>query len=432
MSERPLVSVCMPSYNYRRFLSAAVESVLEQSYETFELIIVDNGSSDGSYEAARQYAELDLRVRVLTHAGHENRGVNASLNLGLEEARGEYFGLLPADDVYLPESLERRVALLEARPDAGFVYGTAQVLDEGGRTTGRLGGQAPEDMLRFDATNDLLQALLFHDFVPGAALLARRDALLDVGGFDEAVYFNDWYITIRLLARAPCAFLHGAPLVGYRLHERHRSEENLAADRPRKLELFRALSRHAASAGDRLQEPRVRALIELQRAVHASRLEDLNDASTAVAGAIAADRSLRTDGMFISWWLDPCHGEWALALAEDARRAFLAALAAPLASAEEILAAGPDYTSFALLVLQAAEGALGSEARADIAWSAVAQQLEAIGGGLHPWVLMSTLLRACRRPSLLRLRPFVKVALCAAGVWPVAAKIRRGRSAFAR
>jgi glycosyltransferase involved in cell wall biosynthesis len=422
----------MPSYNYARFLRTAVVSVLEQSYEAFELLIVDNGSSDGSYEIACEYAELDARVRVLTHARRENRGVNASLNLGLEEARGVYFGLLPADDVYLPESLGRRVTQLEAQPEVGFVYGTAQILDEAARPIGRLGGQAPEDMLRYDATDDLLQALLFHDFVPGAALFARRGALLDIWGFDEAVFFNDWYITIRLLARAPCAFLPGAPLVGYRLHERHRDEENLAADRPRKLELFRALWRHADSAGDRLQEPRVRALIALQRAVHASRLGEVEEARASVADAIAADRSLRTDGAFVSWWLDPCHGEWSLAIAEDARRDFLAALAAPWASVEEVLAAGPDYTAFVLLVLQAADDTWGSEARSQIAWTVVAQQLEAVGGRAHPWVLFSTLLRAFRRPGLLRLRPFVKVLLCAAGLWSFAAKARRSGSAFAR
>ena len=422
----------MPSYNYARFLPTAVGSVLEQSYEAFELLIVDNGSSDGSYEIAREYVELDPRVRVLTHPRRENRGVNASLNLGLEQAAGVYFGLLPADDVYLPESLERRVAQLEAQPEAGFVYGTAQVLDEAARPIGRLGGQAPEDMLRYDATDDLLQALLFHDFVPGAALLARRDALLDIGGFDEAVYFNDWYITLRLLARAPCAFLHGAPLVGYRLHERHRSEENLAADRPRKLELFRALWQHAASAGDRLQEPRVRALIALQHALHASRLGEIDEARAAVADAVAADRSLRTDGAFVSWWLDPCHGEWSLALAEDARRDFLAALAAPWKPVDDVLAAGPDFTAFVLLVLQAAVDTWASEARTQIAWTVVAQQLEAVGGRTHPWVLLSTLLRAFRRPSLLGLRSFVKVLLCAAGLWPFVAKARRSESAFAR
>jgi len=80
---RPVVSVCMPSYNYGRFLPEAIESVLDQSYGAFELLLIDNGSDDGSYEIALDYAGRDPRLRVLTHEGRENRGVNASLNLGL-------------------------------------------------------------------------------------------------------------------------------------------------------------------------------------------------------------------------------------------------------------------------------------------------------------------------------------------------------------
>ncbi|MDE3190778.1 MAG: glycosyltransferase family 2 protein, partial [Acidobacteriota bacterium] len=169
----PLVTVCMPSYNYGRFLSHAVESVLAQTYSNFELLVVDNGSSDDSHQMARSFAARDPRVQVLTHPGHANRGVNASLNLGLANASGAYFGLLPADDMYMPDGLERRVALLESAPDSGLVYGLSQTLVEDGRPSGHIGGRGPEEMLLHDDTSDLLEAILFHDFVPGAAMLAR-------------------------------------------------------------------------------------------------------------------------------------------------------------------------------------------------------------------------------------------------------------------
>ena len=417
----------MPSYNYARFLPTAIESVLNQSYELFELIVVDNGSTDGSYEIALDYAERDARIRVLTHAGRENRGVNASLNLGVREAGGEYFGLLPADDLYLPDGLERRVRLLETAPEAGFAYGRAQLIDETGEPTGTIGGRSPEEMVGFDATGDLLQALLFHDFVPGAAMLTRRDLLIAIGGFDEAVFFNDWYVAMRLLARARCLFVSGEPVVGYRLHERHRSEENRDADRPRRLELFRALSAHAAAADDDLAKPRVRALIALQLAVHAYRLGELGEARTAVADAFTVDPSLQDDAAYIAWWLDPRHGEWSLALSADERRLFLTSLSTPTGSFDGVLAAGSDYTVFADLVLSAAADALGAEARTRIAWTVAAEQLEAVAAGPQIGVLASALIRAVRRPSLLRLRPFIKTILCAAGLWPLAAKLRARR-----
>lgn len=432
MTVRPVVSVCMPSYNYGRFLPEAIESVLDQSYEAFELLLIDNGSDDGSYEIALDYAGRDPRLRVLTHAGRENRGVNASLNLGLAEAVGTYFGLLPADDVYLRGSLERRVALFEREPAAAFVYGGAQFIDEAGRPTGQVGGRAPDAVLGFDRTGDLLQALLFHDFVPGAALLTRRELLMQIGGFDEAVYFNDWYVAIRLLARAGCVFVPGEPVVGYRLHERHRSLENRMADRPRKFELFRSLWDISEAGNDRLREPRLRALIALQRAVHAYRLGDVAEARTAVVDAFAVDPLLREDDGYLAWWLNPCHGEWSLALDREARRRFLRAFASPLAPVEAVLDEGSEYTRFARFVLHANGDGIGPSAAVRFAWRVLADQLEAIARGPLPAVFVSSLVRAAVHPGVLRLRPFAKVVLSAGGFWGMAASGRRRTASLAR
>jgi glycosyltransferase involved in cell wall biosynthesis len=419
----------MPSYNYARFLRDAVDSVLGQSHAAFELLIIDNGSTDGSYEIAQEYEERDGRVRVLTHPGRENRGVNASLNLGLASAQGAYFGLLPADDAYLPDALARRADILDAATEASFVYGASQTLAEDGTPTGQVGGRSPEDMLGFDRTDDLLQALLFHDFVPGAALIARTALLNTIGGFEESVYFNDWYVAIRLLALAGCVFAEGDPVVGYRHHERHRAEWNRDADRPRRLELFRALWRYSASSGDRLEEPRVRALIALQRAVHAYRLGEAAEVREAIGDAFAADASLRDDERYISWWLHPCHGEWSLALDRETSRTFRRALASSSAPVEEVLSAGGDYTSFVSTAIEASAAATTPALRAAIGWTAAADQLEALGSKPRPRLVASLVARASRSPRLVRVRPFVKAVLVAAGVWPVAAAARGRASA---
>lgn len=428
----PLVTICIPSYNYGRFLPYAVESVVRQSYPTFELLIIDNGSTDDSYAIAQSFAERDPRVQVLTHAGHENKGVNASLNLGLATARGAYFGLLPADDLFVDDGLERRVALLESSPDAGFAYGTTHMVDEEGRPTGHVGGRPPDDMLGFDRTDDLLHALLFHDFVPGASVLARVELLRGVGGFNDAVYLNDWYVTIRLLARTACVFVAGQPVVGYRLHQRHRATWNRDADRPRRLQLFRTLWALSATTGDRLEEPRVRALIALQRAVHAARLGEVDEATAAVVDALAADPSLGADAAYVLWWLDPRHGEWSLPLGTEERSAFLAAISSPSATEASLLSAGSNQTSFTRLVLEAAAESLTSEAQTEIAWSVLSDQLEALGKRAHPIVLLSLLVRVARQPSLVRQRSFVKAGLVSAGLWPLVATARRRAAARSR
>src|SRR5262249_44847302 len=126
---RPLVSVVTIFLDAdERFFEEAIASVFAQTYTNWELLLVDDGSTNGSSEIARRYArEHADRIRYLEHPGHQNRGMSATRNLGVRHARGEYVGLLDADDIWLPEKLERQVAILEAHPEAGMVYGPTLV-----------------------------------------------------------------------------------------------------------------------------------------------------------------------------------------------------------------------------------------------------------------------------------------------------------------
>ena len=124
VSAPPLVSVVAIFLNGERFLDEAIQSVFAQRYPHWELLLVDDGSTDRSSAIARGYAEREpARVRYLEHPGHSNLGMSASRQLGLQQARGEYLALLDSDDVWLPEKLERQVAILEAHPEVAFLYG---------------------------------------------------------------------------------------------------------------------------------------------------------------------------------------------------------------------------------------------------------------------------------------------------------------------
>jgi len=124
VSTSPLVSVVAIFLNAERFLDEAVRSVIAQTYPQWELLLVDDGSTDGSSAIARAWAEREpRRVRYLEHPGHQNRGMSESRNLGLQHARGEYLAMLDADDVWLPEKLARQVAILEANPAAALLFG---------------------------------------------------------------------------------------------------------------------------------------------------------------------------------------------------------------------------------------------------------------------------------------------------------------------
>jgi glycosyltransferase involved in cell wall biosynthesis len=123
-SAGPLISCIIIFLNEERFLAEAVESVLSQTYADWELLLVDDGSSDSSASIATAYcARHPERIRYLTHEGRANCGMSASRNLGLHEARGEFIAFLDADDSWLPRKLEQQVALFQEHPEAVMVCG---------------------------------------------------------------------------------------------------------------------------------------------------------------------------------------------------------------------------------------------------------------------------------------------------------------------
>ena len=127
-SAPPVVSAITIFYNGARFLGDAIESVIAQTYSSWELLLVDDGSTDGASEIARGYAERHPdRIRYLEHRGHRNRGMSASRNLGLRETRGELVALLDSDDLWLPDKLATQVAILDAHPEAQMTVGATRV-----------------------------------------------------------------------------------------------------------------------------------------------------------------------------------------------------------------------------------------------------------------------------------------------------------------
>ncbi len=126
-TQQPLVSIIIPFRNADRFLQEAIDSVIAQSYDNWELLLVDDGSSDRSREIAlRCVGQYPQKIRLLEHDGRRNCGVSAARNLGFRRASGEYVCFLDADDVFLPRKLERQCAVLKSNPDAVVVSGAFQ------------------------------------------------------------------------------------------------------------------------------------------------------------------------------------------------------------------------------------------------------------------------------------------------------------------
>jgi glycosyltransferase involved in cell wall biosynthesis len=188
--DHPLVSVVIIFANAERFIDEAIESVIAQTYDTWELLLVDDGSTDGSPGRALHRAERSPeRVRYLEHEGHSNRGMSASRNLGLQKARGRYVGFLDADDVWLPNILEEQVALLETHPDVALLYGpllwwyswTGRPEDQGRDYIESLG--VPPDSVIHPPR--LLPLFLRDKAAVPSGILVRRQIAERVGGFED-------------------------------------------------------------------------------------------------------------------------------------------------------------------------------------------------------------------------------------------------------
>jgi glycosyltransferase involved in cell wall biosynthesis len=223
----PLVSVVVIFFNEEDFLGDAVESVRAQRYPRWELLLCDDGSTDGSTALARALAAGDPRIRYLDHPGHANRGMSATRNLGLRHAAGRYVALLDADDVWLPHKLEEQVAILEAHPEAAMVCGASEYWRS---WAGAASEEAADVVVPAGAPPDTLAAppalaLALYPLGEGAApcpsdLLLRRSAVEAVGGFEEHFrgdyqLYEDQGLLAKLYLRYP-VYVSGACWDRYR------------------------------------------------------------------------------------------------------------------------------------------------------------------------------------------------------------------------
>lgn len=407
----PRVTIWIPSYNYGRYLPAAIDSVLAQDFTDFELLVFDDGSTDGSFEIGVDYASRDARVRVLTHPDRRNHGVSPTMIAAFEASKGELVGVLSADDMLFPRSLSRRVELLDADARLSFVYGLIEMVDEEGSRTGEIIGTPPEMLFSIDATDDVFAAMLLHNYIPGHAVLTRRQAFGRAGGLDERLLYSDWELSIKLLAQGRAGFLPYPPVAG---HREHGESMSLAATRKdnlaRKLDVFRATDEKMETIGGRLAEPRMRALVRLQRAWHAYAVDDLGDARSAVSGAFDTDPSLATAPAWILWWLGPRQ-------TTGQPNCVARSIVEHLGDSAAVISDGAGNGHFGCWLIEEAGDRLSPDVRAQLAWGVISNALELSRDGFRIEVLAALSRRAVLEPRLLTERLFVKSIVCASGAW---------------
>jgi glycosyltransferase involved in cell wall biosynthesis len=210
----PRVSVITIFLNAERYLDDAIQSVLAQDFQDFEMLLVDDGSSDQSTPIARDYAQrFPCKVHYLEHEGHANRGMSASRNLGIRNAQGGLMAFLDADDVWEPRKLSEQVAIMEAHPELGMVCGAVRYWRSwAGQEDRILPTGARQDGVVAPPVASITNYPLGSAFAPCPSdLLLRGDLVKAIGGFEEHFtgprqMYEDQAFLAKLYLEAPVYF----------------------------------------------------------------------------------------------------------------------------------------------------------------------------------------------------------------------------------
>ena len=207
MTEESFVSVVIPAYNQAQYLFGAIESVLTQKYKEYEIIVVDDGSTDNTPTVAKQFSD------IIRYIHQENQGLAGARNTGIQVAKGELISLLDADDQWLPDYLQTMVALVNQQPEAAVYYCCAQSMDAEGNDLPQVfgGPNVPPDKM--------YETLLRADFLIPSTIMLRKSVVKAAGLFDPTFRrLQDGELWIRLLKK-DFRFI-GIPdvLVRYRIH----------------------------------------------------------------------------------------------------------------------------------------------------------------------------------------------------------------------
>jgi glycosyltransferase involved in cell wall biosynthesis len=218
-----LVSIIIPSYNHARYIKRAIDSVLSQSYDRIELIVVDDGSTDDSVKYLREIK--DPRYSFYCQ---ENQGAHVAINRGLGLADGEFLAILNSDDVFHPDRIQRLMTEFRKDPEVELLSTWIQIIDPNDQERGLKEGwhnlepwPTAHPELSFQKTDDFGLNLLMGNFVATTGNIVMRRSLYEkIGGMRNLRFAHDWDFVLRAAAAAKCKLIP-EPLLKYRIHDKN-------------------------------------------------------------------------------------------------------------------------------------------------------------------------------------------------------------------
>jgi len=214
----PAISVIMPAHNAADFIAEAIESILEQSFSDFELIIINDGSTDKTYQIAKEYALQDKKIKVISY--RKNKGESAAANLGFKKAKGKYIARMDADDIAHKDRLSKQISFLEKNKDYILVGSQANIIDEFGNIIGQKTFSVKNQDIY--AQYGILHPVLHPSIMIRRSLLPKQDKL-----WAEQAEPNDDYFTLFTLLKRGKFYNLPEKLMSYRMHENNKSMQNI-------------------------------------------------------------------------------------------------------------------------------------------------------------------------------------------------------------
>lgn len=208
--KKPKISVVMPFYNREKFLDETVQSVLNQTFEDFEFIAVDDASTDNSGKIVERYAKKDARIKIIQNT--KNKGISYSRNRGMKIAQADLIAVVDSDDINMPKRFEKQFVFMQKHPEISIVGTHARVIDGGGEITG--------EEIKYFTTSEDVDKTFFHlgPFLQPTTMYKKSD-ILEIGGYrGEYTLIDDMDLYFRLLFCGKQGINIPEFLVNYRRH----------------------------------------------------------------------------------------------------------------------------------------------------------------------------------------------------------------------
>ena len=204
--KNPTCSVIIPTYNRAHLVDRAIQSVLNQTYQNFEFIVVDDGSTDNTEEVVKKFQEKDKRIRYIKH--ERNKGASAARNTGIKAAKGEYIAFQDSDDEWLPEKLEKQMKVFEtAPPEVGVIYTGFWRIENNKKIYIPYSWVAQKE-------GNIHKELLKGSFIGLPTVLIRKECFKKAGMFDKKLpRLQDWELFIRISKHCKFKYINEALLI---------------------------------------------------------------------------------------------------------------------------------------------------------------------------------------------------------------------------